>query len=229
MYRLRDRETSRKIMDKLEAMKLDLTLMHVCGTHQDTLMRFGLDSEFKRVGVDIRQGPGCPVCVTPPKEVEEVLALARAGLTIAAFGDVMKVPGENGSLNDVKAEGADVHIVFGVDDAVALARKTGKEVVFMGIGFETTAPTIASAIMSDPPPNFSVLSCHRTVPPALAAIAGMGEVRLQGMIQPGHVSVIIGTEPYEFLSKKYHCPPGRCWLRAARSHDGSLHARAPGP
>jgi len=206
MYRLRDRETSRKVMDKLEAMKLDLTLMHVCGTHQDTLMRFGLDSEFKRVGVDIRQGPGCPVCVTPPKEVEEVLALARAGLTIAAFGDVMKVPGENGSLNDVKAEGADVHIVFGVDDAVALARKTGKEVVFMGIGFETTAPTIASAIMSDPPANFSVLSCHRTVPPALAAIAGMGEVRLQGMIQPGHVSVIIGTEPYEFLSKQYHIP-----------------------
>ena len=206
MYRLRDRETSRKVMDKLEAMKLDLTLMHVCGTHQDTLMRFGLDSEFKRVGVDIRQGPGCPVCVTPPKEVEEVLALARAGLTIAAFGDVMKVPGENGSLNDVKAEGADVHIVFGVDDAVALARKTGKEVVFMGIGFETTAPTTASAIMSDPPPNFSVLSCHRTVPPALAAIAGMGEVRLQGMIQPGHVSVIIGTEPYEFLSKQYHVP-----------------------
>ncbi len=206
MYKLRDRETSRKVMEKLESMKLDLTFMHVCGTHQDTLMRFGLDSEFKRVGVDIRQGPGCPVCVTPPKEVEEVLALAKAGLTIAAFGDVMKVPGENGSLNDAKADGADVHIVFGVDDAVALAKRTGKEVVFMGIGFETTAPTTASAVMSDPPPNFSVLSCHRTVPPALAAIAGMGEVRLQGMIQPGHVSVIIGTEPYEFLSKQYHVP-----------------------
>ncbi len=206
MYKLRDRETSRKVMDKLETMKLDLTLMHVCGTHQDTLMRFGLDSEFKRVGVDIRQGPGCPVCVTPPKEVEEVLALARAGLTIAAFGDVMKVPGENGSLNDAKADGADVHIVFGVDDAVALAKRTGKEVVFMGIGFETTAPTTASAIMSDPPTNFSVLSCHRTVPPALAAIAGMGEVRLQGMIEPGHVSVVIGTKPYEFLSTQYHLP-----------------------
>ena len=206
MYKLRDRETSRKVMDKLEAMKLDLTLMHVCGTHQDTLMRFGLDTEFKRVGVDIRQGPGCPVCVTPPKEIEEVLALARAGLTIAAFGDVMRVPGESGSLNDAKADGADVHIVFGVDDAVALAKRTSKEVVFMGIGFETTAPTTASAIMSDPPANFSVLSCHRTVPPALAAIAGMGEVRLQGMIEPGHVSVIIGTEPYEFLSKRYHIP-----------------------
>jgi hydrogenase expression/formation protein HypD len=206
MHRLRDRETSRKVLDRLESMGLDLTLMHVCGTHQDTLMRFGLDTEFKRVGVDIRQGPGCPVCVTPPKEVEEVLALARAGITVAAFGDVMKVPGEKGSLNDAKAEGADVHIVFGVDDAVALARKSRKEVVFMGIGFETTAPTTASAILSGPPENFSVISCHRTVPPALAAIVSMGEVRLQGMIQPGHVSTIIGTRPYEFLSKDHRIP-----------------------
>ena len=206
MYKLRDRETSRKVLDKLESMGLDLTVMHVCGTHQDTLMRFGLDTEFRRVGVDIRQGPGCPVCVTPPKEVEEVLALARAGVAVAAFGDVMKVPGEEGSLNDAKAEGADVQIVFGVDDAVALARRSKKEVVFMGIGFETTAPTTASAILSDPPDNFSVISCHRTVPPALAAIAGMGEVRLQGMIQPGHVSTIIGTKPYEFLSKQYRIP-----------------------
>lgn len=193
-------------MDKLEAMDLDLTLMHVCGTHQDTLMKSGLDTELLRVGVDIRQGPGCPVCVTPPKEIEEVLALARAGVTVTAFGDVMRVPGENGSLNDAKAEGADVRVVFGVDDAVALAKRTRDEVVFMGIGFETTAPTTASALLSDPPENFSVISCHRTVPPALAAIAGMGEVRLQGMIEPGHVSAIIGTRPYEFLSKQYNMP-----------------------
>ncbi len=206
MFRLRDKEMSRKIMQKLEGMDLKLTLMHVCGTHQDTLIRFGLDSEFRRVGIDIRQGPGCPVCVTPPREIEEILALAKAGLTIAAFGDVMKVPGQKGSLNDAKAEGADVRIVFGVDDAVALARRSQKEVVFMGIGFETTAPTVASALLSDPPPNFSVLSCHRTVPPALEAIANMGEIRLHGMIQPGHVSTIIGTKPYEFLSRRYKMP-----------------------
>lgn len=206
MYRLRDRETSRKVMDRLESMGLDLTLMHVCGTHQDTLMKSGLDAEFKRIGVDIRQGPGCPVCVTPPKEVEEILALARAGITVTAFGDMMKVPGESGSLSGAKAEGADVRIVFGIDDAVEIARRTRKDVVFMGIGFETTAPTTASALLSEPPENFHVLSCHRTVPPALAAIAGMGEVRLQGMIQPGHVSTIIGTRPYEFLSEKYGIP-----------------------
>jgi hydrogenase expression/formation protein HypD len=197
---------SKRILSRLEAMDLELTLMHVCGTHQDTLVRFGLDSEFKRVGIDIRQGPGCPVCVTPPGEIEEVLALARAGITVAVFGDVMKVPGEKGSLNDAKTDGADVRVVFGVDDAVALAKKLQKEVVFMGIGFETTAPTTASALLSDPPQNFSVLSCHRTVPPALEAIASMGEIRLHGMIEPGHVSTIIGTRPYEFLSKKYHMP-----------------------
>lgn len=206
MFRLRDRDTSRKVLERLEAMDLDLTLMHVCGTHQDTLMRFGLDTEFKRVGVDIRQGPGCPVCVTTPKEIEMVIALAKAGVTVAAFGDVMRVPGVEGSLNDAKASGADVRVVFGIDDAVSLARQTGKEVVFMGIGFETTAPTTASAVLSGLPENFSVISCHRTVPPALAAIAGMGEVRLQGMIQPGHVSTIIGTKPYEFLSREYRIP-----------------------
>lgn len=206
MFRLRDKEMSRQIMSKLEQMKLKLTLMHVCGTHQDTLIRFGLDSEFRRVGIDIRQGPGCPVCVTPPGEIEEILALAKAGLTVAVFGDVMKVPGEKGCLNDAKADGADVRIVFGIDDAVALARNSRKEVVFMGIGFETTAPTTASALLSGLPENLSVLSCHRTVPPALEAIANLGEIRLDGMIQPGHVSTIIGTKPYEFLSKKYHIP-----------------------
>jgi len=197
---------SKKILDKLRSMELKLTLMHVCGTHQDTLVRFGLDTEFNKAGIDIRQGPGCPVCVTPPGEIEEILTLARAGVTVAAFGDVMKVPGEKGSLNDAKAEGADVRIVFGVDDAIALARRSKKEVVFMGIGFETTAPTIASALLSDPPANFSVLSCHRTVPPALEAIAKMGEIKLDGMIEPGHVSTIIGTKPYEFLAKEYRLP-----------------------
>lgn len=206
MFRLRDGKMSREIIRRLEKMNLDLRLMHVCGTHQDTLIRFGLDSEFKRVGIEIRQGPGCPVCVTPPGEIEEMLALARAGVTVAAFGDLMKVPGAKGCLNDVKAEGADVRVVFGVDDAVDLAKKSKKDVVFMGIGFETTAPTTASAILSEPPGNFSVLSCHRTVPPALEAIARMGEMKLHGMIEPGHVSTIIGTKPYEFLSKKYHIP-----------------------
>lgn len=206
MYRLRDREVSRRIMSDLERMDLDITLMHVCGTHQDTLIRFGLDGEFRRVGIDIRQGPGCPVCVTPPEEIELALELARRGVTVTAFGDLMRVPGRTQSLNAIKAEGGDVRVVFGVDDAVDIARRTAKEVVFVGIGFETTAPTTAAALLSDPPENFSVLSFHRVVPPALRAIASLGEIRLDGMIQPGHVSTIIGTRPYEFLSEEHGIP-----------------------
>ncbi|UCE80438.1 MAG: hydrogenase formation protein HypD [Methanobacteriota archaeon] len=206
MFRLRDREMSQKILKELKEMRLDITLMHVCGTHQDTLVRFGLDSEFQRVGIDIRQGPGCPVCITPPQEIETTMALARAGITIAAFGDLMRVPGKRQSLGDIKAEGGDVRIVFGVDDAVDIARQSHGEVVFVGIGFETTAPTTATALLSSPPDNFSVLSFHRIVPPALRAISSMGEIKLHGMIQPGHVSAIIGTAPYEFLSEEYGIP-----------------------
>jgi hydrogenase expression/formation protein HypD len=206
MFRLRDREVSHRILSELERMELDITLMHVCGTHQDTLIRFGLDSEFRRVGIDIRQGPGCPVCVTTPEEVELALELARRGVTVAAFGDLMRVPGRTQSLNAVKAEGGDVRIVFGVDDAVEMARRSKEEVVFVGIGFETTAPTTATALLSDPPDNFSVLSFHRVVPPALRAIASLGEIRLDGMIQPGHVSTIIGTKQYEFLSAEHGIP-----------------------
>jgi hydrogenase expression/formation protein HypD len=175
MFRLRDRGVSLRIMSELERMDLDITLMHVCGTHQDTLIRFGLDGEFRRVGIDIRQGPGCPVCVTPPEEVELALELARKGVTVTAFGDLMRVPGRTESLNAVKAEGGDVRVVFG-------------------------------ALLADPPDNFSVLSFHRVVPPALRAIASLGEIRLDGMIQPGHVSTIIGTKPYEFLSKENGIP-----------------------
>jgi hydrogenase expression/formation protein HypD len=206
MFRLRDRGVSLRIMSELERMDLDITLMHVCGTHQDTLIRFGLDGEFRRVGIDIRQGPGCPVCVTPPEEVELALELARKGVTVTAFGDLMRVPGRTESLNAVKAEGGDVRVVFGVDDAVEMARRSKDEVVFVGIGFETTAPTTAAALLADPPDNFSVLSFHRVVPPALRAIASLGEIRLDGMIQPGHVSTIIGTKPYEFLSKENGIP-----------------------
>ena len=206
MFRYRDKEVSKKVMGELKKMRLDITLMHVCGTHQDTLIKFGLDGEFRKAGIDIRQGPGCPVCVTPPEEIEQALELARKGVTVAVFGDLMRVPGREQSLNDIKAEGGDVRIVFGIDDAVEMARNSEGEVVFVGIGFETTAPTTAVALLADPPDNFSVLSLHRVVPPALRAIASLGEIKLHGMIQPGHVSTIIGTEPYEFLSRDHGIP-----------------------
>jgi len=206
MFRYRDKKVSEKIVSKLREMNLNIRLMHVCGTHQDTLVRFGLDELLKNTGVEIRQGPGCPVCVTTPKEIEEAMLLARKGKTITVFGDMMNVPGQKHSLSDTKTMGHDVKIVYSVDDALKIAGKTKKDVVFMAIGFETTAPSTASVILSNPPENFSILNCHRLIPPALKAIIEMGEVKLHGLIEPGHVSTIIGAKPYEFLSKDYGVP-----------------------
>ena len=181
--------------------------MHVCGTHQDTLVKNGLDVLFQECGITIRQGPGCPVCVTTPQEIEQVILLAQKGKMIASFGDMIRVPGQMHSLRSIKAKGCDTRTVYGIEDAVTLAKKhPTKEVVFMAVGFETTAPTTAAALLQEPPENFSIMSCHRTMPQALKALLDMGEVRLDGLIEPGHVSTIIGTTPYEFISKNYHMP-----------------------
>jgi hydrogenase expression/formation protein HypD len=206
MYRYRDKTVARDIVEKLKLLELDITLMHVCGTHQDTLIRYGIDYMLRDVGVEIRQGPGCPVCVTPSYEIEEAMQLARKGKCVAVFGDMLKVPGRKESLADMHTKGLDVRIVYSVDDAVALARKLSKPTVFMAIGFETTAPSVASSILQKPPENFSILCCHRSIPPALKALIELGEVRLNGLIEPGHVSTVIGAKPYEFISKQYGLP-----------------------
>jgi hydrogenase expression/formation protein HypD len=206
MFTYRNEKLAQEIVAKLKALNLTLRLMHVCGTHQDTLMRYGLNSMLQEVGMDVRAGPGCPVCVTTAKEIEEAIALARSGKVVATFGDMFRVPGETQSLADVKAEGYDVRMVYSITDCLALAAKTDKDVVFFSIGFETTAPTPASVILSKPPENFSILSTHRLIPPAMAALLNMGELKIDGFIDPGHVSAIIGAGPYEFLSRDYHIP-----------------------
>ena len=136
MFQMRDREMANKIMEKLRSLELNIKIMHVCGTHQDTLVKHGLIDMLVDVGVEVRQGPGCPVCVTTPQEIEETLALARAGCsganaradkTIAIFGDMLKVPTESGSLLQAKGEGADVRIVYGINEAVELAKTFGSE------------------------------------------------------------------------------------------------------
>lgn len=220
-FKFRDKDTARSIIRNLEKMGQEIIIMHVCGGHQDTLVRYGLDDMLKDVGVDVRQGPGCPVCVTPPKEIEEVMFLANKGKVITVFGDMMRVPGEKENLFDIKAKGGDVRMVYSIEDAVKIARENPqKEVVFMAIGFETTAPSTASIVLNlkeletkereesaeSPVENFSILSTHRIVPPALRGIIEMGEVNIQGLVEPGHVSTIIGTRPYEFLSRDYGIP-----------------------
>jgi len=207
MFSFKDKKLAEDIISRIKKYDVKLKFMHVCGTHQDTLMKYGLDTLLKKCNIEIGQGPGCPVCVTTPKEIEEMLLFAQKGKTVATFGDMISVPGENRSLQSMRMEGCDIRTVYGIEDAVNLARKNReKDVVFMAVGFETTAPTTASVLLKDPPDNFSVLCCHRTIPPALKAILDMGEIKIDGFIEPGHVSTIIGTKPYEFVSKDYHVP-----------------------
>ena len=205
MFRFREEATAKKIIENLSKYDLDLQFMHVCGTHQDTLVKFGLEEMLRNVGVRIRQGPGCPVCVTTTKEVVEAITLAKNDVTIAVFGDMLTVPTPIGSLADAKAEGADVRVVYSVEDALRIAPDV-KDVVFMSIGFETTSPTTASVLLNGVPKNLTFLSCHRILPPALDALFRMGEVRIDGLIQPGHVATIIGTKPFERFARDMHVP-----------------------
>ncbi|MCL2143132.1 MAG: hydrogenase formation protein HypD [Methanomassiliicoccaceae archaeon] len=206
MFKLRDAGTAERILKDIKALDVRCTLMHVCGTHQDTMVRFGLEELLSDAGIEIRQGPGCPVCVTTSKEVAAGITLAKAGKTVCVFGDMMKVPTTIGSLNDAKADGADVRIVYSIEDAVRTASSLKNDVVFMAVGFETTAPTTAVPLNKGVPDNFSVYSCHRIVPPALEAIFEMGEIKVDGFIQPGHVSVITGLSIYAPFSSKYKIP-----------------------
>lgn len=207
MFSLRDKDLVNQIMARIHDIQQQYTFMHVCGTHQDTLVKHGIEPLLEKSGIRIIQGPGCPVCVTSTREIEEMISLATEGKTVTSFGDMIQVPGESSSLQYMRTEGCDVRTVYSIQDAVGIAKKNpNKEVVFMAVGFETTAPSTAVTLMSKPPENFSILSCHRLIPPALLMIVEMGEVNLDGFIDPGHVSTIIGTKPYEFLSSDYHIP-----------------------
>ena len=142
MFKYRDEATAKKILEHIDELGVEARFMHICGTHQDTIVRFGLEEMLNDVGVTIAQGPGCPVCVTTSAEIADAITLARNGVTVTAFGDMMRVPTTIGSLFSAKADGADVRIVYSIDDAVQMARdQPDKPLVFVGVGFETTAPS----------------------------------------------------------------------------------------
>ncbi len=178
--------------------------MHVCGTHEQSIVQHGLRALLPET-VEIIAGPGCPVCITPKYDIDTAVFLSKQDVTITTFGDMYRVPSTE-SLSDAKSKGADIRIIYSITNALDIARKNPeKEVIHFGIGFETTAPTTAVAVQ-DAPSNFSVLSCHRLIPPALLFLLGLGEIDIQGFMEPGHVSTIIGTRPYEIVSHKYKVP-----------------------
>ena len=180
-------KTLRTLVDR------DMTFMHICGTHEAAIARTGLRSILPKQ-LKIVMGPGCPVCITPQGEIDAALDLVKKDCIIATYGDLLRVPGSEGSLESC---GGDVRIVQGIHKAVEIAEKTDKEVVFISVGFETTAPTVAASILSHPPDNFSILSCHRLVPPAMKWLLQQGEAKLDGFVLPGHVCAVMGYEEYE--------------------------------
>jgi len=187
-----------------------LNLMEVCGTHTVAIFRHGI-RQLLPPPLSMLSGPGCPVCVTTNADIDKAIALAeQTGVTLATFGDMMKVPGSYQSLQQVKADGSDVRVVYSPRDAVCMARDNPRRpVVFLAVGFETTAPTIAAALLEAEAlglKNFYLISVHKLIPPAMRALLTAGEVRIDGFICPGHVSVVIGSQPYQFIPQQYGVP-----------------------
>ncbi|MEI7529418.1 MAG: hydrogenase formation protein HypD [Elusimicrobiota bacterium] len=185
-----------------------VNLMEVCGTHTMAIAASGMRRLFPKV-LRMLSGPGCPVCVTSQGDIDLVLALAEVpGVIIATFGDMLKVKGSKGlDLNDLRGRGTDVRVVYSPLDAVDLAAaEPGREVVFLGVGFETTAPVIGAALARAKKrglKNFSITAFFKLVPPALELLLSDPANRIAGFMLPGHVSAIIGLEPYRFVTRKY--------------------------
>ncbi|MBN2336687.1 hydrogenase formation protein HypD [Candidatus Bathyarchaeota archaeon] len=204
----RDSETARKAVKLINELASDgrkYRIVHICGTHEDTITKHGVRSMLPR-NVEVLMGPGCPVCTVPPNRIDYAIALAEQGHTVTTYGDMMRVPAGLGSLQDAKARGHDVRIVYSIHDAVKMAEKTDREVIHFAVGFETTAPTTASELVAGPPANFSVYSAHLLIPPAMKALMEMGLTQVDGFIDPGHVSTIIGEEGYREVADKYRVP-----------------------
>jgi hydrogenase expression/formation protein HypD len=184
--------------------------MEFCGGHTVTIFRYGIRQVLPKT-IDMVSGPGCPICVTANADLDKAIALSQIpGIIVATFGDMLKVPGSNSSLEQAKAGGADVRTVYSTMDALKIAEDNpNKSVVFLGIGFETTAPTIAASILQAEEKgikNYYVLSLHKLCPPVLRAILDSGELKLHGLICPGHVSAVIGSRPWEFIARDYGIP-----------------------
>ena len=204
----RDKELVLKLSGEIRRNSTkNISLMEVCGGHTMSIQRFGLPSLLPGT-IRLLSGPGCPVCVSSRKYIDQAIAYSRLpGVIISTYGDLIRVPGSTSTLDREKARGSDIRIVYSLMDALELARKNpDKKFVFLGIGFETTAPASAAAIIGayhQNIHNFCLFSAHKVMPPAMAALAGEG-VKIDGYIAPGHVSTITGISIYSDIAEKYH-------------------------
>ncbi|KXA95847.1 hypothetical protein AKJ65_00295 [candidate division MSBL1 archaeon SCGC-AAA259E19] len=200
----RDPKRAQKFSEIIQnsAPEENITIMHVCGTHESSICEYGIRSILPD-NIDLVEGPGCPVCVTPTLHVDEALELSeRKDVILATFGDMVKVPGSSEKLTGGRKN---VQIVYSAADAVEMAKNESKEVVFFGIGFETTAATYAPVLLEEPK-NFSFLGSVKRIPPAMNFLLNSEEVKIDAFLAPGHVSTIIGAKPYRPLSEKFEVP-----------------------
>ncbi len=204
-------ELSEKLTEKIKkSSRKNIRLMEVCGTHTMAIFRSGIRSLLPKT-INLLSGPGCPVCVTDQSEIDAFIEMCGLkDVVITTFGDLMRVPGSGSNLEKERSKGADIRVVYSAFDGVKIAQKEpDKKVVFLGVGFETTAPTIAASILwakENKIENFMVYSAHKQVLPALMALMKMRSVNVDGFILPGHVSVIIGEKGYLPLMEKYPVP-----------------------
>ncbi|MEO1153262.1 MAG: hydrogenase formation protein HypD [Pseudomonadota bacterium] len=200
-----------RVVDDIGATKdKPIHIMEICGGHTHAIFRYGLD-KLTPEGIEFIHGPGCPVCVLPRARVDECIEFAeKPEVIFCTFGDAMRVPGTEKSLMQAKADGADIRMVYSPLDALELARRNpDREVVFFGLGFETTTPSTALSIQQadrEALTNFSVFCNHITVPPPIKALLDDPHMVLDGFVGPGHVSMVIGTHPYDFIAEDYIRP-----------------------
>lgn len=210
----RDLSLAKRILSQIELISKkiggQIQFMEVCGTHTVAIFKHGI-RELLPKNIRLLSGPGCPVCVTAPEDVDTAIALVEyKSVILVTFGDMMRVPGSKSSLQEQKTNGKDVRIVYSCLDALQIAQQNPeKKVVFFAVGFETTSPTIAATIQLAKQTgikNFYIYPAHKLIPPAMKILLDAKEVNIDGFICPGHVSAIIGIKPYAFIPKKYRVP-----------------------
>ena len=182
-----------------------VSVMHVCGSHEQAIAKFGLRAAFPKA-LNVIMGPGCPVCITDQPEIDEAIALATQGVRIATYGDMVRVPGSAGALADAQAGGAKIDVVYSVAQAVEQARETTEPVVFFATGFETTAVATAAVLLRGVPSNFFILSAHKYIPPVMEIVAEMPGTRVQGFLAAGHAATITGYGVFEPFVERHGLP-----------------------
>lgn len=198
------KKMQKKLSDYLKKFNKKVNFMEVCGTHTVAISKSGIRSLLPK-NIRLLSGPGCPVCVTPQSDIDSAIEIAKKkNVIFTTFGDMLRVPSNSSSLEKELSKGADIRIVYSPADALETAKTNpSKEVVFMGVGFETTSPLIAATILQAKKEiikNFSIVSAFKLIPPALKALLSDKSIKIDGFILPGHVSTIIGSKPYEFIN-----------------------------